>query len=354
MKNKKSAIEVQFNWLFVLIVGAVILIAFFGFSVKQKNVSRDITSSSLVNSLDVIITSAQSSAGEVSNVPIPKEEITFECNRISVGTAGRQYENLIMFSPRELKSSKLLTHTASLNIPYRVANLLFVTSPDVRYILIGDFDDITGLGEFARFVDESIPVELTKDTFDSDAPSPDPDVPYASDANLDNEKHSKVRFVIIDMDTTTGGVPTDFQDMDNEDVSKVVINEITESVEFFQKNGDAWVSKGSSKYIGESLIGAIYSDDIGQYVCSMENVFDNVKKVTEVYKGRVVVLAAAANPLCKSSYDSAYDPDPSPSGALEIISNSDFPLGVGSINGQFTTLESANDDLQIRSCPLVY
>ncbi len=36
---KKGAIEIQFNWLFVLIVGAVILIIFSGIIIKQKNIS---------------------------------------------------------------------------------------------------------------------------------------------------------------------------------------------------------------------------------------------------------------------------------------------------------------------------
>ena len=68
----------------MLVIGAVILIVFFGFTFNQKKISEDITQSSIVNALDAITKSARSSAGEVSIVPVAKEEVGIECNRISL------------------------------------------------------------------------------------------------------------------------------------------------------------------------------------------------------------------------------------------------------------------------------
>ena len=39
--NKKGIIEIQFNWIFVLVVGAIILVFFFGFVQKQKSFAEE-------------------------------------------------------------------------------------------------------------------------------------------------------------------------------------------------------------------------------------------------------------------------------------------------------------------------
>ncbi|MBI2131191.1 hypothetical protein HYU10_05500 [Candidatus Woesearchaeota archaeon] len=111
MKSRKSAVEMQFNWLFVMIIGGIILVTFLGFAMKQRDVSEDLTKSSIASSLDAIISSAQSSSGEVSVIKVPDEEMTFECNRIAVGNAAKQYENLILFSPKTIKSDNEPEHT---------------------------------------------------------------------------------------------------------------------------------------------------------------------------------------------------------------------------------------------------
>jgi len=50
MRNKKAIVEAQLTWVFVLIVGAVILLFFIGIAQKQKEIA-DMKSSALLKGL---------------------------------------------------------------------------------------------------------------------------------------------------------------------------------------------------------------------------------------------------------------------------------------------------------------
>ncbi len=366
MKNKRSAIEMQFNWIFVLVIGAVILIVFFGFTARQRDVSQELSRSSTVNAIDAIVTSAQSSAGQVGIVNVPKEEVKIECNRISLGSASRQYENLVLFSPSEIKSSKLITHTASLSIPYRVANLLFVTSPDVRYIIIGDFHLNDDSGRFARLVNESIPKEVNKDTFYYNYPTKAGNVR----TDVDDKKYTeitykgdaKVRLVVTGIDNFPSAVPLVFQYMPNGAVTKVIIIRDKDKgiINFFENKNKEWSPSAAepqkiSNYIKESLIGAIYSDDLEQYKCSMNNVLSRLKKVTSIYNKRVEKLHSDSQTTpslsqCKDMYSASQSQN-----WFGKIGISDFSAGgISNIIDAGNRLNGINKELQEKSCPLIY
>lgn len=335
----------QFNWLFVMIIGGIILVTFLGFAMKQRDVSEDLTKSSIASSLDAIISSAQSSSGEVSVIKVPDEEMTFECNRIAVGNAAKQYENLILFSPKTIKSDSIITQTMSLNIPFKTANLLFVTSPDVRYILVGDFRK-----DFTKWVKESMPKEAVVDAFYSNGISPPPLAVEKPFNEIENEKHSKVRFVVVAETDPFSAVPSPFQDMEDKDVTKLVISG-NGDVNFYRKSGTGWAAASidlnpTHQYINETVIGAIYSDDKEQYKCSMGNVKKRVQKVTDVYKKRVVGFATGT---CGSAYTGVDT-------SLNTISS--FALETQpNIAAMITAIRSIiakNKELQISSCPLIY
>ena len=57
MNSKKGVIEVQFNWIFVLIIGSVILILITGVVIKQKNISETSKNTLILKNLDQSIKS---------------------------------------------------------------------------------------------------------------------------------------------------------------------------------------------------------------------------------------------------------------------------------------------------------
>ena len=55
---KKGQIQVTFNWIYITIAGAVILLFFFGIVVKQKAASEEKLSIEVVRILESILTGA--------------------------------------------------------------------------------------------------------------------------------------------------------------------------------------------------------------------------------------------------------------------------------------------------------
>ena len=182
----------------------------------------------------------------------------------------------------------------SLNIPYRVSNLLFVTSPDVRYVIIGNFKS----DPLAKIINKSIPKEITKEVFYM-SPPPDTNDRYAN--NIDNQGHSKVRLVLVNANNFDSVIPAVFSGMGS-DITKIKITGDADSgtIDFFDKNNNIWSNKGQSHYIRESVMGAVYSDDIEQYNFNIKNIFRNAKRVSDIYKKRTEGLGNGA--ICGSEY----------------------------------------------------
>ena len=159
MRNKK-AFEIQFNWIFVLVAGAAIMLFFTAVIVKQKSLSEASSQSIVLKSIEAIVTSAGVSTDTTSIIGIPDSDIEAGCGRIALGKASRQYQSLILFSPNKITGDKLVMQTLAFSIPYRATNLLYMTSPKVRYIIItGNKNDYKNL---AKDINKTLPSSIEK------------------------------------------------------------------------------------------------------------------------------------------------------------------------------------------------
>src|SRR3989338_8412399 len=142
MRFKKGVIEVQFNWILVLIIGAVILMLFAGIIIRQKNISETSKNVQLLNNLNAIFSGSEASSGTVNVVKIPGARIEFRCNRYSIGKLSKQLDVMNIFSPFVLEGDRLISMTLDFSMPYRITNLVYLTSPKYRYIFLGGDDAI--------------------------------------------------------------------------------------------------------------------------------------------------------------------------------------------------------------------
>ena len=138
--NKKAMIEIQFHWIFILIVGAVILLFFATMIYRQKTVSETGISADVLVNLESIISGSMISTKTLNLLDIPKgTEISYkDCNQYEVGPYNKQTGTIVMFAPKKIAGRKLVTWALDWNVPYRVTNFLYLTSDDVRYILVDD------------------------------------------------------------------------------------------------------------------------------------------------------------------------------------------------------------------------
>ena len=142
MYSKKGVIEIQFNWIFVLIAGFVIISLFTAIIVKQKDIYIKSTNVMVINHLDAILSGYETSAGTVDIVRLSKTTIEFTPNSYSIGDVSKQFNALNVFTPSVLEGTSIITMTLEWSIPYRVTNFVYLTNNKIRYVFVGDPDNI--------------------------------------------------------------------------------------------------------------------------------------------------------------------------------------------------------------------
>ena len=331
----KKAFEVQFNWIFVLVAGVAILLFFTAVVIKQKNVSETSTKATVLKSIEAIITGAGVSTATINIIDIPNSNIEVSCSRVSLGGVSKQYQNLILFAPILIKGDKLITQTLAFSVPYRATNLLYMTSPQLRYIIIGN-------NNLAREINKSMPSDLKKEF-------------YQSEPQIKSSNNYKIRFIFFE---SMVEFPKALEKMPDSDVTAIKINGDNEkgTIEFWQKEGNSWLSKGSSTYLGKSsLIGAVYADALDTYECNMQNVFSRLKLVTKIYIERTKKLTQKAvtssrQVQCNQFYNNAL----SHLNNILTASSTFNRENAETIADSAKLLASENKNAQINSCALIY
>jgi hypothetical protein len=144
---KKAQVQVSFNWIFVLIAGAVIIFFFIGLATWQKESSEEELSIEAVQMLDSLFTAAQAAdktTNQINLGGLSQYVLSFDClNEVSEfyleGTNFRQEEPLTpLFTPRRVQSSQLTLLSWPFSLPYRGGDLLMVSSPGRKYYLLGE------------------------------------------------------------------------------------------------------------------------------------------------------------------------------------------------------------------------
>lgn len=333
---KKKGFEIQFNWVFVLVAGAAILLFFTVFIYKQRTLSEVSTKTTILKSIEAIIIGAGVSIDTTRIVDVPNANIEVECNRVSIGGVSKQYQNLILFAPSLIKGDRLITQTLAFSLPYRATNLLYITSDKLRYIIIGD-------SEFAEEINKSLPTELKKEF-------------YPSSTSVRNLNNYKVRFVVFENPMID--FPLALQNMQDSDVTALHISGDSKkgSIDFYGKNSNIWQLKGSSFYIGkQALIGAVYSDTNESYECNMKHVFARLKLITKIYKDKTQKLHGTASIQCQDFYNKALPLlEEIDTEALKLEKFTFDQATFDSLTSAAEQLNNENKEAQKSSCTLIY
>ncbi len=373
-KSKKAAVEVQFNWIFVLIVGAVILVFFFSIIMKQKTLSEQRIAEDVLSQLELKVSGAKVSTRTADSIPIPKMEFQFKCDIDSCTDyactsfysvknqklQGNQYSIIPIFAPDLVKGSVMTTWTLDWNVPYRITNFVYVSCPLVRYIIVKDSSNPTSDdAKLAQAIYDAIPTQkidgievlFNKEIMEADLSS-SMALSGASKGNY------KVKFIFVGAKTEVI-LDSSFKDID---VSAININQGSAgkgidgfgAVSFYKKSGNSLNREGLPvNYIGKaSLFGAVFSENREDYECNMKKAFNSLRIVSQLYKERTSLAYAYYNPDRKSlcTYFLLY---PQAESQLKLISSyyiSDASL----IYSASKSLQNINDNLIKQSCMTVY
>ena len=100
--QKRGAVEIQFNWIFILIIGALILTFFFAIAQKQKQLSERRLGADISSELDLLFTGQGVSSNTISVMNIPNVPIKVSCDDYTLFNVPRRLGNTIIFSPQEI------------------------------------------------------------------------------------------------------------------------------------------------------------------------------------------------------------------------------------------------------------
>jgi len=330
MKSKKGVISVQFNWVFILIAGVLILLFFGSFVLNLKENSDTTIADIIITNMQTIMTGAEVSSRTINPIKIPDKEIKFSCDSISVGDIRKDItKNKIVFSPESIKGRILLAWALDWNMPYHVSNFLYLTTPSYKYIFINSGD--------AQELYNSLSTGITKDIVEPDS--------------ISNIKDTGNYFKLIFFDEEDPNVPPNLDSVSNNKVSAINVISGTNEIEFYEKKGAQFKLVGKANYLGNPMIlGAMFSGTLEDYKCNAEKAFNKLGIVSMVYEKRTDYLKDLhAGSSCISYYDSGLFSEIIIDSKREINTDS-----VQSIKSTIDNLKMKNENLQSYSCPTMY
>ncbi|MBI2548351.1 hypothetical protein HYW21_03300 [Candidatus Woesearchaeota archaeon] len=351
MSKKKKGEEMQFHWIFILIIGAIILIFFVSIVQKQKSVSQTTIDAQIKVDLRTILTNAMVSDGKTFAITVHNTPVTYSCDGFKIGNL-EPFRQGVMFAPNLLQSQsgKIIVLTRDWAVPFTATNFVYLTSPEIRYIFVSDAE---GYGQ-ALFA--SMPDNITKE------------MNTTSIGQTASQNHYKVRFIMVNRDPSLTLFSTELKDMPDEDVTALVITPINGGLEgygtiaFYQKRGAQLIYQSNASYLSrESLLGAMYSDTPETYTCAMNEAFAKLSIVTTVLQNRTRTLWEYHQSILTSNCEDYYE-----DACCRVPSGSSILEGMATASDRFTAanterlyqlsqeLETQNKLVQLYSCPVMY
>lgn len=362
--KKRGVVNVQVNWIFVLVVGAIILLFFGGLVLKQKTVAETKHSVALMQQLDTIFTASTVAVGTATPIPTPNIRLEFDYNNYYVGDydtgiAKTLGQSKIVFAPSLIESRGLVTWSQEWNLPFKVTDFLYVTSPNVKYIIVYDDSD-AALKDLADEVAVSLPDELNLDR-----------IGIGDISNVVSEGDRHVRFIIFRDVIPNMYIDDSIAANPNADATVLQVHSDAK-LSFYDvdKNGNL-VFTGEADYVDfnpanalevkhPSLYGAIFTDNPEMYVEMMKKAFKRLGFLATIFEYRTEELRIG-DPACTRLYKNPTSSDP-----IVIDHFIDLGSAADSCAADFVYcdkhgfdiytagLEAGNKKLQQQSCPLIY
>ena len=357
--NKKGIFEVQFNWIFILIAGAVILAFFFSVVQKQQSLSQQKLSLSLLNEFDAITTGAFVAKGAAQRVNLPRAGIDFSCDacncQFNIDQFSRDYDDKIIFAPKHIEGKDVVFWTLDWQVPYRAANFLYMTNDRIKYFIV--HDKSAGSQRLRERVTKQLPEQVNAEFIEVDQICND-----RADC-ISNENYIQVKFVFLDIDLTQLSIGFDAKktlvfDDSFEDTDVTAVHLTGNEANFFdiKKEGVVY-TPDKSHYAGDaSLYGAIFAQDVEMYNCNMMSAARRLGYVTEIIREKALLFTEDDDFVKQTGC--AYDADES--SILKQYSNLAFGQGTGitqdinQVTAYSQQLETTNEQLIRDSCPTLY
>ena len=298
----KKGFEMQFNWIFVLIAGAIILMFFFLVLKNQINNSAVEDATKTQSDVDFLFRGSQGSRASEKVIAL-HGTVSFDCSD-GVSTYGiegspvlSQYNYLAVFSPKSLTGNEMLMKTDFFSAPFHVMPFTYVTDKNIQYLFVGDNPETLML--LSEMPENATKLRLTSslETFPDNNFNELVIVAQASDFQKEVFSHRLLKFAARRYGSikavafeAEGGILNSFG-----------------SISFYDYTDSGFVKKSSSSYFTfEQLLGAAFSGDGAIYQCQFDKSTSRINMVSRLQQDRIAQLLSypqiAAS--CQSQYGS--------------------------------------------------
>jgi len=349
MDKKKGIVAAQLTWVFVLIAGAIILIFFFNLSMKHKEVAQQklfITLSARVNSL---FTSAQQTSDTFFKMKLPGTAMSYDCEGYRVGSSAPATLGA-SFSPSIIKSvtDTFIIFSKEWDLPFAVTNFLYITSPGVRYIFIRQNGD-----DVYNKLLRDLPSNLTFEERDN----------VGALRRMVDSHNYRVRVVSFHGDIKGETMPVNgektglYVEFDSSAMLLDPSAGFRGKVTFYNYSNNRFEKIKGAEYnfTGEAmLMAAIFADRPENFECGMRRAYERFFPVTELLIDKADRLADALTGECK--VDANVMKNELDALNRTMYNYKQFPKGVelDKLLKKEKEVASANSQLELYSCPLIY
>lgn len=275
--DDKKGLTMQLHWIFILVAGGIILVFFFSIAGKQKALSDDKLSLSLVSSVDSIFDMADASESTSQFISIPKDGLSFSCSDscdcfFSSGSARRSFGSSLIFSESFIDSSQAVVWSLPWKVPFRVANFLYVTNPETRKIVV--FDDSSFAVDLKKKLMNVLPDNIFFEFLS-----------VSDFYGVSDDGSSSIR--VFFLGRTSPFLPQSLRDSD---VSLVGIT--PQTINFYDYVDGSVVAEGFFNYPSDMswILAALFSEDEDMFVCEMKSAFERLNFVADIFHKRAVIL----------------------------------------------------------------
>lgn len=314
MKEKKAQLQIQFNWIFVIIVGSVFLLFFFGLINSQSKTTDERISISQSKYFETVITATGQKVGTLKEYEIPGLEVDFYCDAKQLDYS-YSVENLpsrdtkydVIFTQKKLEGDDIQTWTQTWNVPFKAATFLYITNSKQGYIFY-NYSAVKELpGPTSQFeeIQGEFPQNISMDVVDEDDVDWDDiagrnyesntyvfikgEEPKLSEEYFKSTKKNNIVIIdplvsgadnIFNYGTVYYLTPQKYMDL-LEDLPDNPTSDDENKIALAYGNIP---SEKTTTYLGKaSLYGTIFSEDKDIYECNMQKAFSRLKLITQLY-----------------------------------------------------------------------
>ena len=368
---KRAQLSIQFNWIFVLIVGSTILAAILAFTFSVEDTSDQRIAIQLAQQFETIFTSTLQQPGTGKEYQSPPLDLTFVCDyeqdlyHYEVdGVVARQTQYDLIASSDELSTSRLRTFALEWNVPYPIDTFLYLTTPQEEFVFYTPTSE-TPSSNIQRLLDV-FPDNFTQRVVFND------DVPALADAN--NDRVILIH-VVNDLNNPSSLLDSDaLEGVDN--VHAVVIDPgedgLFRSGEVLFLDGTTYedyadgslpansMEEQTERYIGEAaLFAALFTENQDSYRCLMSKATDRLNMVTQILLKQLDAMEEDIDGDCK---EYLLGSDLTPNSVKRYLEDINSSSRSGYSSGDYATIFTSTRSIETRhqqiileqQCPLLY